>query len=221
MYNGAAIFSATDGRRRLNWRYDLTVLPAGRCGEEYLRTAGHYHPLIEGRGVSWPEVYEVLHGSALFILQQADDHEAGPERAHVEDAILLHAEAGQKAMLPPGYGHWTVNVTPGPLVISNWISADFESHYASVAQARGPCCYVKAGNHGPRYERNRTYAHPPAHLRHARPVEAPELGLRTGRPMFHELHRRPDLWRYVCDPALAAVDLHSAIEITRTEPFPS
>ncbi|MBM3474604.1 MAG: hypothetical protein FJX75_15175 [Armatimonadetes bacterium] len=220
MYNGVAAFAATDGRTECNWRYDLTVLPPGRCGDEYLRTVGHYHPRIEGKTVAWPEAYEVLHGSALFILQRVDDPGAAPDEMRVEDVVLLRAQAGEQAMLPPDYGHWTVNVTDAPLVICNWISADFRSDYKPAIEARGPCCYVKVGDKGPRYERNPRYACPPEHLRHARPMDAPELGLVAGRPMFAELHRRPEAWRYLCDPDVAAADLWSAIEITRTDPFP-
>jgi glucose-6-phosphate isomerase len=220
MYNGVASVSATAGRTRYNWRYDLTVLPPGRCGGEYLRTAGHYHPRIEGKAVAWPEVYEVLHGQALFILQRVDDPGAPPGDARVEDVVLLWAEAGQQAMLPPDYGHWTVNVTDAPLVICDWIGADSESDYAAVREARGPCCYVKVGEDGPRYGWNARYERPPEHLRHARPVDVPELGLVAGRPIFADLHRQPETWRYICDPDTAAADLWSAIQITRTDPFP-
>jgi len=221
MYNGVAYFSAADTRGVYNWRYDLTVLPPGRYGEEYARTAGHYHALIEGTEPSWPEVYEVLHGEALFILQKAADPTAGPQDARIEDVILMRAGSGSKAMLPPNCGHWTVNVTGEPLVICNWISADFSSYYESVEQAHGPCCYVKVGPDGPLYQRNRGYAHPPAHLRHARPVEAPELGLRADQPIFRALHERPEQWRYLCNPSAAPVDLFRAIEIIRTDPFPA
>ena len=221
MYNGVARFSAADARGAYNWRYDLTVLPPGRLGEEYLRTAGHYHPIPEGKTAAWPEVYEVLHGSALFLLQRVDDHLAGPLEMRVEEFIVLLAHAGEKAMLPPNYGHWTVNVTDGPLVVCNWICADFESHYEPAVQTRGPCCYVVAGEDGPRYERNPHYAHPPAELRHARPLDAPQLGLRPGQPILTALLREPDIWRYVCNPDAAPVDLRSAIRVRETDPFPA
>ncbi|MGQ9729924.1 MAG: glucose-6-phosphate isomerase family protein [Candidatus Zipacnadales bacterium] len=220
MYRGVARFSAVEGDVQYNWRYDVTVFPAGRYGDEYLRTVGHYHPPLKGRNSFYPEVYEVLSGTALFILQRVTNYEAPARETQLDDLILLHAEAGEKAMMLPGYGHWTVNVTPQPLVVSNWICADFSSHYASVIAARGPCCYVVVGTDGPRLARNPNYAHPPSVVRHARPVPVPRLGLVPGRPMFHELHRHPDRWRYLCDPVTAAVALDTALTIDRTEPFP-
>jgi glucose-6-phosphate isomerase len=220
MYNGVAHFAACDGRGAYQWRYDLTVLPPGRLGAECLRTMGHYHPLIPGADLAWPEVYEVLHGSALFVLQRADDHRAAPAEVRIDDLIVVRAEAGEQAMLPPNYGHWTVNATDGPLVIANWIAAGFESDYEPAQAARGPCCRVLAGEDGPRFSANPRYAHPPAALRHGRPVDVPELGLVAGRPIFGALLREPDVWRYVCDPRTAPVDLQSAIRVTQTDPFP-
>jgi len=220
MYQGVAHFTAKEGRQAYHWRYDLTVLPPGRYGDEYLRTVGHYHPLIKGKAVAWPEVYEVLHGSALFVQQRVDDYRAGPDTVRVDEVILLRAEAGEKAIMLPGYGHWTVNVTPEPLVFSNWISADFSSYYESAIRARGPCCHVKVGPRTPKYARNRLYLHVPAKLKHARPVAAPELGLVPGRPILRELQQRPERWTYLCDSEQAAVSLRSAMRITRAEPFP-
>ncbi|MBM3500737.1 MAG: hypothetical protein FJX74_18925 [Armatimonadetes bacterium] len=221
MYNGVTHFSAADDRGVYHWRYDLTVLPPGRVGEEYLRTVGHYHPLLSGRSAAWPEVYEVLHGAALFLLQRVDDPLSPPGEGQVEEFIVLRAKAGQKALLPPNYGHWTVNTGAAPLVVCNWIAADFESDYAPVLAARGPAGYVKATPDGPGLAANLRYAHLPAELGHAEPLDAPELGLETGRPIFQALLDRPSVWRWVCDPELAPVDLRSAIRITRTDPFPT
>jgi glucose-6-phosphate isomerase len=136
------------------------------------------------------------------------------------DVILLEATAGQKAMMLPEYGHWTVNVTEEPLVIANWIDPRFSSYYASVEAARGPGCYVRPGADGLRLTRNGRYTQVPELLRRARTVDVPELGLLARRPLSTELPRDPARWRYLCDPAKAAVELMDAIEIVSTEPFP-
>jgi len=223
MYRGLARLSAAeqDGPGVYNWRYDVTAFPAGRYGDEYLRTVGHYHPPAGEAPVSYPEVYEVLHGTALFILQRVDNYRAGPADAQVLDLILLRAEAGEKAMMLPEYGHWTVNATDDPLIVSNWICDDFSSHYDSVKAARGPCCHIVVGRDGPELRRNPLYTRPPAEARRARAVDVPELGLVAGRPMFVDLPSQPCRWRYLCDPGEASVDLHNAIEVTDTEPFPA
>lgn len=223
MYRGIVRLNASNpnGGRVHNWRYDVTVFPAGRYGDEYLRTLGHYHPPAEGTSTAYPEVYEVLYGTALFVLQCVDNHDAGPTEVQVLDLILLRAEAGEKAMMMPGYGHWTVNITGKPLIVSNWICDDFSSHYESARAARGPACYVVAGPDGPELRRNSLYAHPPAEVKHCQTADVPELGLIAGRPIFAELPSAPSRWTYLCEPDAAPVDLSAAIRVTGTEPFPA
>ena len=50
-------------------RYDITVIPFRPLGDEYPKTHGHYHPRAED-GHTYPEVYQVHNGKALFILQR-------------------------------------------------------------------------------------------------------------------------------------------------------
>ena len=63
-------------------RYDITVIPARTLCGEYVKTKGHHHP-VNGKGVPYPEIYEVLEGEAHYLLQtrSADDVRLGPGRA--------------------------------------------------------------------------------------------------------------------------------------------
>jgi glucose-6-phosphate isomerase len=218
MYRGVAGFAAGDPvkGRTYRYRYDVTVLPSARLGDEYLRTLGHYHLPIQGRSISYPEVYEVLSGSATFLLQKVDSVFAQPSEVRVLDFIVLQAEVGTKAMMLPDYGHWTVNATDRPLVVSNWVCADCESYYRSMPLTRGASCHVLARPAGPFYARNQRYAHGPEQLTFARPEDAPALGLLRGRPIFQDLLARPQRWRYLCEPDEAEVELRSAIEVQET-----
>ena len=80
-------------------RYDITIIPPAMLGKEYIKTAGHYHPLVPGGAVTYPELYEVLEGEALYLLQ-SEDH---------SDVAVVHASAGDKVLVPPGYGHVSIN----------------------------------------------------------------------------------------------------------------
>jgi glucose-6-phosphate isomerase len=223
MYRGLARLNGRnpESGRVYDWRYDVTVFRPGRYGDEYLRTVGHYHPPAEGTSTAYPEVYEVLSGTALFILQSVDDQEAGPAEARVLDLVLLRAEPGEKAMMLPGHSHWTVNITEEPLIVSNWICDGFSSSYESARVARGPSCYVVAAAEGPELRRNPVYSHPPARVTHSQTADVPELGLVAGRPIFAELTAAPSRWRYLCDPDAAPLDLGAAIQVVGTEPFPA
>src|SRR5271157_5416728 len=50
-------------------RFDVTVIPPFDVRGECAKTHGHYHPGSED-GLAYPEVYQVLRGSAVFIIQK-------------------------------------------------------------------------------------------------------------------------------------------------------
>ena len=58
-----------------DYQYDITVVKSGNVGMERKKTSGHYHSYNEMRTYTIPEVYEVLEGTALFVLQRADNFE--------------------------------------------------------------------------------------------------------------------------------------------------
>ncbi|MDD1749897.1 MAG: glucose-6-phosphate isomerase, partial [Methanothrix sp.] len=72
-------------------RYDITIIPPNMLGREYIKTAGHYHPLVPGGRVTYPELYEVLEGEALYLLQSLD----------LSDVVAVYASAGDKVLVPP------------------------------------------------------------------------------------------------------------------------
>ncbi len=133
-------------RRRL--RYDVTVIPPAVIGGEYVKTYGHFHPVAEhdphGRPLSFPELYEVLAGDALFLLQ---------DRAA---RVFFHvrARAGDVVAMPPNLGHVTVNVGETPLVLANLVSDRFHSDYGPVREKHGFAWYytVEGWKKNPNYD---------------------------------------------------------------------
>jgi len=228
MYRGVVRLTAglPWGGRPLDYRYDVTVFKPGSFGGEYLKTSGHYHPPVPGSDLSYPEVYEVLHGSVLFILQETADHTRGPDEIVIRRIVLLRAHAGQKAVMPPNYGHWSINTDPAqPLVMANWISDSCASRYAPVERAGGAAVYVCEGEgvipgEPIRLVRNRRYAHLPAEVEYAVPADQPGLGLAAGRPMLGALLAEPARWTYLCDPAGHSEPMLQAIRIVHQSPLP-
>lgn len=111
-------------------RYDITIIPPAMLGKEYIKTAGHYHPLVPGGAVTYPELYEVLEGEALYLLQ-SEDH---------SDVAVVHASAGDKVLVPPGYGHVTINRSNKTLKMANFVARDFSSLYEPY-RAKGGGAY--------------------------------------------------------------------------------
>jgi glucose-6-phosphate isomerase len=129
-------------------RYDLTVIPSrDLCGER-VKTKGHYHP-ANPAGVGYPEIYEVLEGEAHYLLQSAA----------LDDIILITAKPGDLVIIPPGYGHITINPSPGEtLSMANIVSTAFESEYHEYEARHGAAYYELSDG---RLARNPSYSGAP------------------------------------------------------------
>ncbi|MHB1830475.1 MAG: glucose-6-phosphate isomerase family protein [Candidatus Micrarchaeaceae archaeon] len=121
-----------------NLRYDITVILDCMIGDEFNKTLGHYHPEAE-KGLAYPEIYEVIDGSALFIFQRETDG--------ATDVKLIDANKGDKILIPPNYGHVTVNNGRKELVLANLVADNFESDYKSIIKKAGAAVYA-IGNGG-------------------------------------------------------------------------
>ncbi|HVP95610.1 glucose-6-phosphate isomerase family protein [Methanoregula sp.] len=113
-------------------RYDITVIPPHDLCGEYVKTKGHYHP-VDPAGTGYPELYEVTEGKAQFLLQSRT----------LDDVILISAENGARVVIPPGYGHITINPSPdATLILANIVSTAFESEYGEYETLHGAAYYV-------------------------------------------------------------------------------
>lgn len=134
--------------RKDDIRYDITVIPPMNLCGEWVKTYGHFHP-DNPSGTGYPEIYEVLHGRARYLLQ----HREGKR------FIVIPARKGQTVLIPPGFGHVTVN--PGaetPLVMANLVSNQFSSEYGEFGRCRGASYYLLADG---TLEKNPRYPHMP------------------------------------------------------------
>ncbi|MCI0503392.1 glucose-6-phosphate isomerase [Candidatus Micrarchaeota archaeon] len=114
-------------------RFDITVIPPAAVKGEYAKTFGHYHPGSED-GLAYPEAYQVLRGSAVFLMQKRN-------RNGSVDTIVVRAKEGDVVLLPPGYGHVSINNGPDTLILSNLVYDRFESVYSDFEENRGAAYY--------------------------------------------------------------------------------
>jgi len=113
-------------------RYDLTVIPPRDLCGEYVKTKGHYHPKNPA-GVGYPELYEVLGGRAQYLIQSRQ----------LDHVVLITAETGDIVIIPPEYGHISINPSPdATLVMANIVSTEFESDYTEYEDHHGAAYYV-------------------------------------------------------------------------------
>jgi len=164
-------------------RYDITVIPPRTIGREYIKTLGHYHPEA-GYGLSYPEIYEVLQGEALFLLQTRD----------ASDFIAVKARAGDVAIMLPNYGHVTVNVGSSPLIMANLVSSEFSSEYEPVKEKHGFAWYYTTAG----WVKNEHYENHPE-IKEFGPTPFPSdiYAFFVERPRFFEWLNRP--WKIIWD----------------------
>ncbi len=193
-------------------RFDISYFIPAMFGREYLKTSGHYHPAPPADGPACPEVYGVLSGKAIYLLQKVNSIEAAIDEVVVEDCIIVEGNPGDKIIMPPDYGHVTINPLPQPLVMANWVSDRFSSQYGAVEQARGFACYRIEADGGPRWVNNPRYREVPA-LRIARVKEVPELGLTQDVPLFTAGQEHPELMDWLNNPADYMDAIWSGLEI--------
>lgn len=130
-------------------RYDFTIIPPAEIGGENVKTYGHYHPK-NSSGLSYPEVYQVLDGRAIFVIQRR-------EGERVVDCFAIEAEKGDLVIVPPNCGHVTINPTRRVLLTSNWVCREFASIYEPYTNLKGACYYYING----KWLKNANYpAHP-------------------------------------------------------------
>jgi len=155
-------------------RYDITKIPPRKLGIEYVKTLGHMHPNVPKTKVAYPELYQVLSGKAHYILQKTSSS------GEAEDVVVVEARGGEMVLIPPGYGHITVNPKGVDLVMANWVSTSFKSDYSLIEEMRGAAYYETVENN---WILNDKYDSP-APLRRRRTTDAQLFGLEDRADMY-------------------------------------
>jgi glucose-6-phosphate isomerase len=159
-------------------RFDITVIPPANICGECVKTKGHYHPPSPG-GPGYPELYQVMAGTAHYLLQHR----------MLTEAVVVTAYKGEMVLIPPDFGHITINPTEEQLVMANLVSRHFSSEYAFYEQNRGGMYYeLGPGEWVP----NSCYSHIPP-LRFTGPYEVPDLGVKHQTPLYGLVERRTSL----------------------------
>ena len=167
-------------------RYDITVIPPRVICGEFVKTKGHYHP-ANAAGYGYPEIYEVLEGTAHYLLQREDR----------TDVVLVSASAGDVVVVPPGYGHVTINPTPDQtLHMANIVSSRFASDYAKYVEAKGAAYYEMADG---AWVKNRAYGKVPP----MREVPANRMGTKKAGltfPLYDLVAKRRPVLGFLNNP---------------------
>ena len=161
-------------------RFDITVVPPAIWGVDFAKKVGHYHDPIDK-----PEIYQVVSGEVLWLMQKTD------EKGNVVDFIAVKAKAGDIAIMLPGYGHVSVNLSETePLVMADWLTWHQSSYYGSFKDKKGAAYYVIKNNQGkpelrsnPEYQKTQKVL--PLPRQRVSKDEIPAFGLIKGIPIYN------------------------------------
>lgn len=123
-------------------RYDITRIPFIMLGQEYNKTAGHDHPLVPGTDLTYPEIYQVLEGEAIFLLQDSQEDK-------IKDIQAIEAKKNDQIIVWPNYEHLIINASEQELKTANWICRDFGSNvYLPFRKKHGFAYFALKGKKG-------------------------------------------------------------------------
>lgn len=176
-------------------RYDVTIIPANTLGAEFVKTAGHYHPLLPDSDIRYPEIYEVLEGEAHYLLQRREE-ESGIEK--ITDVVVVKAKKGDKVIIPPYYGHVTINPSETTLKMANWVASVFSPIYEPVKRREGAAYFELTNGE---FIKNENYEDAPG-IRFLKPSDTwiKEIGLSKEVGMY-DLIREPEKLDFLIYPA--------------------
>lgn len=200
VYRGIAYPEDEELLKKNDYRYDITIIMPGQVNGECKKTSGHYHGWNPEKTNTYAEVYEVIKGTALYILQKSDNFDAeDPADVRVDDLIFATVHEGETILIPPNYGHCSVNIGDGPLVFSNLAYVPCPVHYGPVKQFHGMSFYVMVENGEVKLKANDKYVDVPK-AKFATVKENPHLGIQFGLPVYESYKKNPEAFEFLGKP---------------------
>lgn len=112
-------------------RYDLTLIHPHLLNQELPKTFGHYHLKNE------PELYEVVEGKALFLLQSFRKNPL-----FIEEVYLIEAHKGEQVVVLPNFGMVSFNPLNRKIILGNWVAKTVINDYQLFKKTKGACYYL-------------------------------------------------------------------------------
>ena len=174
--------------------YGIVIFAPGVFGGEYVKSSGQYHPPTPPSNMATPEVYTVLSGTGLFMVQKA-----APPYDRIEDVVLVEVREGETFVVPPDYGHLQINPAPEPLVFSYAVMDGMKGCYDPFKERRGAAYYVMSDAKD-RYVFNTRYGEKMP-LRTVRAAEICQLAELDQRVTYQTIRDRLPELKFLTDPA--------------------
>lgn len=190
MYRYFEAEADADSFEQAKLEYDITAIKAGKIGPEFIKTAGHYHGYVPGTSITYPEVYEVIEGEVEYLLQTKPDAESNV------NVVIVGAKAGDKVIVPPNYGHISINVGNSMAVSSNlqYLDLPATADYETFKVNNGGALYRSE----PGWDNNGNYNI--KSLRKVTPKEKSEWGVEKSTPLYTSFLADPTKFDFLVNP---------------------
>lgn len=179
--------------------YTLVMLPALSIGQEFVKTAGHYHTFMPGTTLGYPEVYTQLAGHMLLLLQERAEDDPG----NITDMALVEMRPGFSITIPPNYAHVLINVSGEAALMAGLYSKNFEQEYAAIRERRGAACYVLDGDGAYCVRRNPLYASAPDMRFLTRTADTRFAPPHPAAPLWSGYLESPEAYDFLADAGAA------------------
>jgi len=178
-----------------NLLFGAVVYTGGKIGDGPVRSQGHKHAVSPSCGRSTPEVYEIWEGEAIVYMQHFAGCDAGK-------CMAVHAKAGDVVVVPPEWVHQAINASADkPMSFGAWCVRDYGFDYEKVRAMGGMAFYPKFSDDGIKWFFNDKYSS--GDISEVSAVSYPELGIKTGIPVYRQFVDNSDAFLFVSNPLLA------------------
>jgi glucose-6-phosphate isomerase len=205
MYNGIARRMDYDKLSATSMRYELTLMFPRALGRERAKTLGHLHSFPADSRLNYPEICEVLYGTAYFVFQTMK-----PETRSAPFCAVLEAHPGDKVIIPPNLHHLTINAGDEPLLFSDVIPYAVKGIYEPLATMRG-AAYLNTRDAG--WITNPYYSSI-GELHQWQTNAYPELNLTPQIPLYKAFVEAPEYLAWMLHPerfSMVFPDIWSAV----------
>ncbi|MBA3870064.1 MAG: hypothetical protein H0X30_13035 [Anaerolineae bacterium] len=192
MYNGIADQADRARLAESGMRYELTLMFPNAIGRERAKTLGHLHSFPKDSSLNYPEICEVLFGTAYFIFQTMDTVNRTSNYCG-----YLEANAGDKIVIPPNLHHLTINAGDTPLLFSDVIPLDVKGIYEPLKDMHG-AAYLNTLDSG--WIANRHYE-AVSELAILSKHVYPQYDLTPEIPLFKTFTQTPEKLAWMVDPS--------------------
>jgi glucose-6-phosphate isomerase len=158
-------------------RYDITILKPEHLGREFNKTIGHDHPIVPNTNLTYPEIYQVMEGRAIFLLQDSENNK-------IKDIVAIKAKKEDIVIIPPNYEHLMINIGKADLKTCNWITRTFSSNIYKPFKARhGFSYYATKWLLGIKWIKNTNYESIP-NIRFEKPNKFYNFNIEESQPLY-------------------------------------